>query len=261
MRFAVGDPPFNKTTCLPPRKHQSMLTYLALHYWAGSGREYDLLAPLLPDTRLLAPDLPGFGEQAAPAGFDYSVGQYADWVAAYIADKQLTDYVLIGHSLSGKVALALAARQPVGLRGLLLLSPSPPTPEPISEHERAASLAAYGQRELAEKTEQKITNRPLPPGWAERVVADNLRSTRAAWDAWLLHGSKEDISALMPQVNVPCRLLVGDADKAIPLQAQREQTLPLLPAGTALIIVPGAGHLLPLEAPQEVAASLRGWLA
>lgn len=237
-----------------------MLTYLALHYWAGAGHEYDLLQPLLPGTRLLAPDLPGFGSQVAPAGFDYSVGQYADWVATYLAEQQLEQYVLLGHSLGGKVALALAARQPVGLRGLLLLSPSPPTPEPISEHDRAESLAAYGQREAAEKTEQKITARPLPPGWAERVVADNLRTTRAAWDAWLLRGSKEDISALMPRISVPCRLLVGDADKAIPLAAQQQQTLPLLPAGTSLTVVPGAGHLLPLEASQEVAASLQNWL-
>ncbi|RZK12193.1 MAG: alpha/beta hydrolase, partial [Hymenobacter sp.] len=51
-----------------------MFTYLALHYWAGAGHEFDQLRALLPaDTQLLAPDLPGFGQQAAPAGFDYSV--------------------------------------------------------------------------------------------------------------------------------------------------------------------------------------------
>ena len=60
---------------------------LALHYWAGSGREFDALRPLLgPAAELLAPDLPGFGQQPAPAGFDYSVGSYADWVAAYLHD-------------------------------------------------------------------------------------------------------------------------------------------------------------------------------
>jgi len=230
-----------------------MLTFLALHYWAGSGREFDLLPPLLPPgSRLLAPDLPGFGEQAAPAGFDYSVASYADWVAQYIAENKITDYQLIGHSMSGKIALALAARQPAGLAGLLLLSPSPPTPEPISDAERAASLAAYGQRAKAEKTFANITNLPLPAEWRERVIADNLRTTQAAWDAWLRHGSREDISALMPRVTVTCRLLVGEHDRAISPEAQRQQTLPLLPAGTKLEVVPGAGHLLPLEAPTHI---------
>ncbi len=230
-----------------------MLTYLALHYWAGSGREFDLLKPLLPpNTQLLAPDLPGYGSEPAPVGFDYSVKSYADWIAQYIASQQLADYVVIGHSMSGKFALALAARQPAGLRSLILLSPSPPSPEPISDEDRAASLAAYGKRAEAEKTFAKITNRPLAAPLREQVIEDNLRTSHAAWDAWLQAGSREDISALMPQVQVPCRLLVGDADRAIPLDAQRRQTLPLLPAGTVLEVVAGAGHLLPLEASHSI---------
>jgi pimeloyl-ACP methyl ester carboxylesterase len=230
-----------------------MTTYVALHYWAGSGREFELLTPLLPPGgRLLAPSLPGFGDQAAPEGFDYSVASYADWVAQYIADNKLEDYHLIGHSMSGKISLALAARRPAGLRGLLLLSPSPPTPEPISDEDRAASLKAYGQPAEAEKTFTNITSIPLAEEWHKQVVADNLRTTKAAWDAWLLHGSREDISALMPQIEVPCRLLVGENDRAVPLEAQRQQTLPLLPAGSAMVVVPGAGHLLPLEAPEEI---------
>jgi pimeloyl-ACP methyl ester carboxylesterase len=230
-----------------------VLTYLALHYWAGAGHEFDQLRSLLPaGTPLLAPDLPGFGAQAIPAGFDYSVGAYADWVANFVAAQQLTDYVLIGHSMGGKIALALAARQPAGLRGLVLLSPSPPTPEPISDEDRAASLAAYGQQLEAEKTATKIVIRPVAKEVRHQVIADNLRTSQAAWDAWLEHGSKEDISALMPAIQVPCHLLVGDADHAIPLAAQQQQTLPLLPAGSPLVVVPEAGHLLPLEAPEII---------
>ena len=227
-------------------------TIVALHYWAGSGREYDILRPLLPEINLLAPDLPGFGAQPVPPGFDYSVRAYADWVAAYIQEQQVTDFTLIGHSMSGKMALALAARQPVGLRRLVLLSPSPPAGEPMSEKSRAASLAAYGKPEEAEKTFHKITCQPLSAAVRAHVIADNLRSTEAAWATWLLKGAREDISAQMPQLNVPCHLLVGAGDTAITPAAQRRLTLPLLPAGTAFEIVPDTGHLLPLEAAAEV---------
>jgi pimeloyl-ACP methyl ester carboxylesterase len=230
-----------------------VLTYLALHYWAGAGHEYNQLRDLLPaGSSLLAPDLPGFGAQAAPVGFDYSVASYVDWVDTYVAEHQLEEYVLIGHSMGGKIALALAARQPFGLRGLLLLSPSPPTPEPISDQDRVASLAAYGQRIEAEKTATKIIIRPVAKEVRQEVIADNLRTSQAAWDAWLVSGSKEDISALMPAIQVPCHLLVGDADHAIPLAAQQQQTLPLLPAGSPLVVVSEAGHLLPLEAPDTI---------
>ena len=232
---------------------------LALHYWAGAGHEFDALHPLLPPgTTLFAPDLPGFGAQGAPAGFDYSVGAYADWVAAFVAEKKLTDYVLVGHSMGGKVALALAATRPAGLRRLVLLSPSPPSPEPISDDDRAAALAAYGQPAEAEKTFHTITQAALPAAVHQQVVADNLRSRQAAWDAWLLAGSLEDLTALMGEIAVPCHLLVGAADRAIPAPAQRQQTLPMLPPGTLFTEVPGAGHLLPYEAPVAVAAAIAG---
>ena len=233
------------------------VSLVALHYWAGAGHEFDLLRPLLPaGQRLLAPDLPGFGEQAAPAGFDYTVGSYGDWLVSLLARHQLTDYLLVGHSMGGKIALAVAARHPPGLRGLLLLAPSPPGPEPLTDAERAASLAAYGQTEEAEKTLARISAAPLPAAVRAQVVHDNLRTDPAAWSAWLTGGAREDLTALMPQLRVPCRLLVGSADRALGPAAQRQHTLPCLPAGTRLEEVPDAGHLLPLEAPNRVAVAL-----
>ena len=232
-------------------------TILALHYWAGSGREYDVLRTLLPpETTLLAPDLPGFGAQPVPAGFNYSVRAYTDWIADYVQQNVAGDFTLLGHSMSGKMALALAARRPVGLRRLVLLSPSPPAGEPMTDADRAASLAAYGKPVEAEKTFDKITCRSMSAEFRAQVIADNLRTTQAAWAAWLEEGAREDITALVAQLEVPCHLLVGEGDKPIPPDSQRRLTLPLLPPGTPFTIVPGAGHLLPLEAAAEVYRAL-----
>ena len=234
-----------------------LLSILALHYWAGSGRAFDLLPPLLPPgTRLLAPDLPGFGPQAAPAGFDYSLAAYVAWVASYLSNQNLTGYTLLGHSMGGKIALALAAQRPPGLQRLVLLSPSPPGGEPMSAAARQCSLAAFGQHPAAEAAYRRIVQRPLPAAIHQQVVADNLRSTAPAWDEWLLRGSREDLAALMPRLAVPCRLLVGQHDRAIAPGTQRRLTLPLLPPGTRLPVVAGAGHLLPLEAPEAVAQAI-----
>ncbi|SFQ76174.1 alpha/beta fold hydrolase [Hymenobacter arizonensis] len=229
-------------------------TLVALHYWAGAGHEFDALRALLPTVRLLSPDLPGFGQQPAPAGFDYSVQAYADWVAAYLRQHAVGQYTLLGHSMGGKIALAMAARRPPGLQRLLLLSPSPPTPEPFTDASRAAALAAFGHPAAAEQTFRNITQQPLSQVLHRQVVADNLCSQRPAWNAWLERGSREDISPLMPQLEVPCTVLVGAHDRAITPQTQRQQTLPWLPPGTPLGVQPHAGHLLPLEAPAAVAA-------
>ncbi len=232
------------------------LTFLALHYWAGAGHEFDQIAQLLrPDYRLLAPDLGGFGAAPAPAG-GFSVDAYADAVAAVMEAEQLTRYVLVGHSMGGKIALALAARQPAGLAGLVLLSPSPPTPEPMTEADRQASLQAWGQAAAAEQTQRTITAQALPAATRRQIIADNLRSTRAAWEAWLLAGSREDISARMGRITVPCAIVAGDQDAVLSPSVHGLETLPLLPAGTPLEIIGGAGHLLPYEAPEAVAALL-----
>ena len=232
-------------------------TVLALHYWAGAGHEFDLLRPLLPpNTALLAPDLPGFGGQPAPAGFDYSVRAYTDWVAAYVTGHALTDFTLLGHSMGGKIALALAARQPAGLRRLVLLSPSPPAGEPMSEEDRTAALAAFGQVAEAEKTFHKITWQALPAARRQAVIADNMCCSHPAWDAWLTKGSREDISRQLVGLAVPCHLLVGAHDQAITPATQRQHTLPHLPAGTVCQVVPEVGHLLPLEAPDIIAKLL-----
>ncbi len=232
-------------------------TVVALHYWAGAGHEFGALRPLLsPDTQLLAPDLPGFGNTPAPLHFDYSVRAYADWVAAYLAEHRVTDFTLLGHSMGGKIALLLAARRPAGLRRLVLLSPSPPSHEPMSDADRAAALAAYGQPAEAEKTCRKITFHPLPPAAHALVVADNLRTRRPAWDHWLEHGTRTDITAALATLAGPCHLLVGAHDKAVTPATQRALTLPYLPAGSTFTEVPAAGHLLPLEVPAAVSAAL-----
>jgi pimeloyl-ACP methyl ester carboxylesterase len=232
-------------------------TILALHYWAGAGREFDALRPLLPaNVQLLAPDLPGFGAQPAPLHFDYSVRAYADWVAAYLQTHRVEDFTLAGHSMAGKIALLLAARRPPGLQRLVLLSPSPPAGEPMTDAARAAALAAWGDPKAAEKTFHKITARPLPPATHAAVVEDNLRSSQPAWSAWLERGSREDISAGLATLAVPSHLLVGEHDRAITPASQRRLTMPYLPAGAAYTVVPRAGHLLPLEAPETIAAAL-----
>jgi pimeloyl-ACP methyl ester carboxylesterase len=236
-----------------------LLTFVCLHYWAGSGQEWEGIAKLLaPDFAVLAPDLGGFGEAPAPAT-GYTVDAYADQLAAYLTDKAPARYVLVGHSMGGKIALALAARQPAGLVGVALLSPSPPTPEPMTEDDRQGSLRAFGQPAKARETMEHITARSVPKQVQQQIINDNLRSTKAAWDAWLLHGSRENIADRLCHIKVPCAVLAGDQDAVMSPSVHGLETLPLLPEGTPLEIIGGAGHLLPYEAPEEVATLLRSF--
>lgn len=214
-----------------------------------------MASQLSPEYAVVGLNLGGFGGAPAPAG-GYTVDAYADQVAALVQEQQLGRYVLVGHSMGGKIAMALAARQPQGLVGLVLLNPSPPSPEPMTDEERHANLKAWGKPSEAENTFRRIVVKPVAEAAHQQIVADNLRSTKAAWEAWMLHGSREDISSRLACLRVPCLIIAGASDPVMSPSVHGLETLPHLPPGTPLEIVPDAGHLLPWEVPAEVAALL-----
>lgn len=227
------------------------LTLVFLHYFGGSAQEWQGVMDQLSNTyRCIAVDLRGHGDSDGP--LSYTVDEMADDVVAVVRVLGVQDFVLVGHSMSGKVALALASRQPVGLQSLLLVSPSPPVPEPIPDDERQKLLAGYGQRSAAEQMVKNTTAVPVSKAVQEQIIADDLRTAKPAWDAWLLEGSNEAISARMSSVNVPVRIIVGSEDKALPPDVQTNMVLPYL-TDVTLKLIDGAGHLLPWEVPNELA--------
>lgn len=245
---------------------QSRPTLILLHYFGGSGRSWDPVTDLLATQgwACLAPDLRGFGDSPAP-GKDpvfYAVDAMADDIYELAAKLGLPSYIVVGHSMGGKVALALAAKQPAGLVGVALLAPSPPSPEPMEAAERSRLLDGYGDPEAAKKTLGKITAHPLPKKLFDTAVADGLRASAPAWRAWLERGSREDISSRLAGVEVPIGIAVGWEDKSITgCLVEREIRGRLNRAATSLDFLRDVGHLLPLEAPEATVAFLTGAFA
>ncbi len=236
--------------------------FVLLHYFGGSAQEWQTVMHQLTSqfpVRCLAVDLRGAGDSDAP-DTGYSVDDMADDVAALIDQVGLTgapyDFVLVGHSMSGKVALALAARRPAGLRSLVLLAPSPPSPEPIPDDTRERLLATHGQPDTAERTLHEITMVPLSEAAQQQIVTDNLRTSAVAWKAWLASGSREDITDRMSQIDTTVHVAVGEKDTNIPAELLETALMPLLPATATLTMIPAAAHLLPYEAPAAVVALL-----
>jgi pimeloyl-ACP methyl ester carboxylesterase len=226
-----------------------------LHFFGGSARTWDPVLEELQDFETLPLDLPGFGKAVGASG-PYSVAAYADWVEDAVRACGIGDHVLIGHSMGGKIALALAARRPAGLSALVLLAPSPPTPEPIEEAMREKLIAGWGCYGPASETLAQVTAHPLEGAIRERTIADMMGASRNAWAAWLQQGSREDISGCMERIEAPVRILTGDCDTILPTQLIEQEVASRL-ASAQLATVPGAGHLLPLEAPSAVAQAIR----
>ncbi len=95
-----------------------------LHGVPTAGWDFD---PFLARTGGIAPDLPGFGRSAKPAGFDYSIPGYDRFLEAFLAHVGLERVSLVVHDW-GAVGLALAQRMPERVERLVLLGAVPLLP-------------------------------------------------------------------------------------------------------------------------------------
>ncbi|MBE7244881.1 MAG: alpha/beta hydrolase [Actinomycetospora chiangmaiensis] len=242
---------------------------VCLHFLGGSTRSWERLARILDGTLTCVPvDLPGFGEAADTPG--YSVTAMADHVAGVIRARAPARFALAGHSMGAKVALALARRSEdgepglAGLTGLVLISGSPPSPEPIPEDRRAKMRAWIDadpdtRRREAQAFIRENVGDGLDPDTETQAVEDVLAAAPAAWKAWLDSGSREDWSRRVGVLRTPALILAGSEDADLGPDAQQALMAPHF-AHRRRVTVNGVGHLLPLERPEVLAEHLRAHL-
>lgn len=232
-----------------------------LHYWGGSSRTWDDVIAALPNVyRSVAPDHRGWGDSDKPADH-YALADLADDAQRVIDALGLRRFVLIGHSMGGKVAQLLAARRPQGLAGLVLVAPSPPVPLALPPEALAAMEGAYVSRESVEATiDGMLCAKRLSPANRERVIEDSLRGSLEAKAAWPRHASQEDISRDVASIDVPTMVIAGERDRVDSVATLRDELLPRIPHAQ-MHVLPETGHLSPLESPDQVAALIHTWIS
>lgn len=231
-----------------------------LHYWGGSSRTWQhVVDALSPDYRTVAIDQRGWGKSAAPEA-GYALSDLAGDVLAVVDSLALESYILVGHSMGGKAAQLAASQRPRGLRGLVLVAPAPPTPLALPLDARQGMVHAYDSRESIVATlQQVLAPDGLSDGDLDTVIADSLTGASSAKAAWPLATSQEDITAVVPLIDVPVIVISGEHDLVDPPEVLRREVLPRIPQST-LVVLPGVGHLLPLEAPTDLANVIKAFV-
>ena len=239
---------------------EGSLALVFIHYWGGSRRTWsEVIARLSDGFRCIAVDLRGWGKSGRHTD-DYSLFAQADDVESVIGALNLKDYVLVGHSMGGKIAQILAGRQPDGLRALVLVAPAPPTPLHVPDAQKQSMLTSYTTPEGIGEALKVISHRPLTIAQRLQVTEDSLGGAEAAKVGWLSQGMALDISKQSASITVPVCVIVGSADQVEKEDALREALLPLVPQAR-FEIIEGVGHLSPLEGPGEVAKAISHFLA
>ncbi len=232
-------------------------TLVFLHYWGGSARTWrHVVAELAPDFCTVAIDQRGWGQSDRPDS-GYALTDLADDAQGVIDVLRLDRYILVGHSMGGKVAQLLASRGLPGLAGLVLVAPSPPSPLNLPLDVRRGMVGAYADRATIIATvKQVLAANPLDPDDLEAVIADSLAGAPAAKAAWPLAASQEDITRAIVEITVPTLVISGEEDRVDPSAVLTRELLPHIPQAE-LRLLPGIGHLSPLEAPRNVAGLVR----
>lgn len=236
------------------------LALIFLHYWGGSSLTWQ---PIISDLasrhtrtplRCIAVDQRGWGDSTKDAP-SFTLDDMADDVVELVKKLGVKRYIVVGHSMGGKVAQLLASRKPQGLEGLALVAPSPPVPQPMPDEERLGILGAYGIQEAPRAMTKRLAHKQLPEEVEKRIEEDTLKGSKGAWEAWPGQNMLVDISAQVKEISVPSLVIAGGFDTVDSEESLRVRLLPFIKSAE-LKVVPGSGHLLPYEAPGEVVGLL-----
>jgi len=240
--------------------------FLLLHGFTGSGAAWEPFCPAWGrHSRLIMPDLIGHGETDSPDDpARYDITRAADDLRCLLDRLGIEKTDLLGYSMGGRVAITFACLYPERVRKLVLEST---TPGLRTEEERAArvrqdqelarTIREGGIRRFVEYWELIPlfeSQRRLPAETRERIRQQRLRSSPVGLANSLCGmgtGAQPSWWDRLGSLHFDVLLVTGALDAKFERIA--EEMLPLLPRARH-VSVPGCGHAVHVEEPEEFAA-------
>jgi pimeloyl-ACP methyl ester carboxylesterase len=207
---------------------------------------------------VLAPDLPGHGRSSGAAL--PTIADMSDWTAALLDAAGHARARLVGHSMGSLIAIETAARHPARVSGLSLIGtaatmtvgPDLLKAAEANNHDAVDMVSIWGLGYQAE------LGGSLAPGlWmhsgAQRVL-ENCRPGVLFNDLSACNAYQNALTAAAG-ITVPTTLILGERDMMTPAKAGRALAAALPNART--VVLPGAGHMMMVERPDELLAALQ----
>ncbi|MDO8338826.1 MAG: alpha/beta hydrolase [Microcella sp.] len=254
-------------------------TLVVVHGFRGDHHGLEPVIAHLPDLRIIAPDLPGFGASAPLPDREHDIGGYAEWLDALLTALGVRGTaVLLGHSFGSiVVAGALAAGVPAPRSVLINPIGQPALAGPRGILTRGA-VAFY---RLGAMLPERAGFALLRSRAITRIMSASMAKTRETSLRRWIHEEHDryfsgfaerdslleafrasvsnDVSDFAAEVTVPTLLIAAEQDDITPLEAQH-RLVRLFP-DARLVVVPDVGHLVHYEAPAAAARAIREFLA
>jgi pimeloyl-ACP methyl ester carboxylesterase len=254
-------------------------TIVMVHGFRGDHHGLEAVVAQLEGLRVIAPDLPGFGESAVFSSAGHTVESYAAWLAEFLRLLGLPGRVVVlGHSFGSIVVAAAAAGGSLPAADLVLVNP-------------IAAPALAGPRGLLTRLAVFYywLGATLPDRWGfallrnrviVRVMSITMAKTRNRARRRWIHSQHDryfsafadrtvvleafrasvshDVSEYADAISTRTLLIAAEKDDITPVDAQvalRDRF-----RDARLHVIPGVGHLIHYEVPEAAAAQLRLFL-
>ena len=213
--------------------------------------------------RVIVPDLRGFGRSKSNTPF--TMKSLAEDICALLRAINAIPCVLGGLSMGGYVALAFAKEYQNDLRGLMLIDTraEADTAEGKAGRQKMIDLARTGgSKAVADQMMPKMLAQSTPTD--QPAVAQQLRQIMEACPPLTIEHAlaamrdREDYTAFLPSIAGPTLIIVGQEDAITPpkMAEAMNQQIPR----SKLVVIPGSGHMSPMEKPQDVTRAMQDFL-
>ncbi len=237
-------------------------TVLVLH---GFGEDHlvfhEQVMALQQHCRLVLPDLPGSGESSFDQEVCSSIDMMAMAMHALMVEVSPEPFVVLGHSMGGYIALAIAEQQPNSLKafGLLHSSAFADSDEKKATRTKAIGFIKENGAHAFLKTaipglfaETFASNRPMVVNQLiEKGKTFTPEALIAYYEAMI---ARPDRTHVLKNASCPVLFLLGDEDKAAPMQDVLQQVH--LPASSEAKILRQTGHMGMLEEPALTSSTI-----
>jgi pimeloyl-ACP methyl ester carboxylesterase len=263
-------------------------TFVCVHGLGGAALDWQVVAPALTGCgRVLALDLPGFGDSPPPRGSP-TVGRLQRTLDDLVRTEVGGPAVLVGNSLGGLLALLQAAARPASVEGLVLVSPVLPAhirrlPHPLTTTQFLVyALPAVGEwfvrtrrrrlgpQRLADTTLRFVAAHPesIPAHVsAQRAELLTRQAARPGSDRMVVSVARSMLGLLatpgayeriIRAVTVPVLVLHGTEDRLV--SPRSAVALRTVRPDWKVRLLEGVGHVPQLEAAPAVVDQIVSWL-
>jgi pimeloyl-ACP methyl ester carboxylesterase len=187
-------------------------------------------------------ELPGHGESGGEG--EEEIVTYAEQVYAFLQAVGVRKIFLAGHSMGGAIVQTLALTHPEVIKGIILVG--------TGAKLKVLPLILDGVKADFEETVRKITqfshSRKTPPMFIERGITDMLQCRPEVLYGDFTACDRFDIMKGVEKIDLPTLILCGEDDELTPVKYS--QFLHSRIKGSKLEVLPNAGHMVMMEAPQ-----------